>query len=405
MLKIGIIKEGKTPPDERVPLIPEQCKFIKENFDGIEIKVQSSNVRRIKDKEYIDAGIDVVKDISDSEVLFGVKEVPIDDLIAGKTYFYFSHTIKKQPYNRKLLQAMLAKNITMIDWETLKDKNGNRIIGFGKYAGIVGCYNTLLAYGKFSASYDLKRAYLCNDKKEVEKELTKVQLPGNFKIILTGGGRVATGAMEILDYLKIKKVSAEDILNNSYDEPVYAQLHVTDYYKRIDGQPFTNQEFYNNPSGYVSDFMKYAQVCDMYLACHFWDEKAPFIFTKEDVANPKFKIKFVGDISCDIDGPIACTIRPSTVKEPFYGYHKKEFIETEPKIADDTIIVMAVDNLPCELPRDASKDFGNEIINKVLPQFFNGDKDKILEKATICKNGQLTPYYSFLQDYVDEVTV
>jgi alanine dehydrogenase len=399
MMKFGIIKEGKTPPDERVPLAPEQCVEVQEKFP-VKIQVQSSNVRRFKDEEYEQAGIEVVDDISDNEVLFGVKEVPIKDLIPNKTYFFFSHTIKKQPYNRDLLRALLDNNITMVDYETLTDKNGIRLIGFGRYAGIVGCYNGFYAYGMRTHTYKLKRAYLCEDRKEMEAELPKIQLPKNYKIVLTGGGRVAQGAIEILNKIGLKEVSPKEFLEQDFSQPVWTQLHVDDYVKRKDGKPFSKQDFYSHPEEFESNFMPYAKVADMYISCHYWDNKAPYIFTREDAKKPEFKIKTVADISCDINGPVACTIRPSTIKDPIYGYDPQT--ESETKYDNPTAItVMAVDNLPCELPKDASRDFGRELIDNILPNFFNGDPDKILERATICKNGKLTKYYTYLQNYAD----
>ena len=402
-MKIGIIKEGKTPPDERVPLSPEQCKEIINRFPSVELVVQNSDVRRFKASEYQNLGINMVDSVDDCDVLMGVKEVPIPDLIPNKTYFFFSHTTKKQPYNRGLLQAMLENNITMVDYEGLTDIGGTRLIGFGRYAGIVGCYNSFYAYGQRTGAYNLKRAYLCEDRVEMESELKKIQIPNNYKIIITGGGRVGKGAIEVLNKMGIKKVSSKEILNNTYNEPVYAQLLCDSYNKRNDNQSFTRQEFYNDPSDYQSDFMKYAKECDIYIACHYWNSKSPFIFTREDVKSDNFNIKVVGDISCDIDGPVATTLRPSTIADPIYGYYPDD--EMEAAFNDkNAITVMAVDNLPCELPKDASADFGREFIDKVLPHLIN-DNENVINRATICRDGDLTKRHEFLRGYVNgEVT-
>jgi len=399
IMKIGVIKEGKNPPDERVPLSPTQCKEIVDNFSEVELVVQKSNVRRFKDEEYANAGVKVVDSVNDCDVLMGVKEVPISELIADKKYFYFSHTIKKQPYNRNLLLAMMDKNIAMIDYEALTNPNGMRLIGFGKYAGIVGCYNTFYAYGKRTGAFDLKRAYQCEDQAEMEAELTKIKLPNNYKIVTTGGGRVNSGIEEILNKVGIKKVSATDILNQEYNEPVYAQLLVDDYYKKSDNSDFKRSEVYNHPERFERDFMKFAKVADMYISGHFWDENAPYIFTREDAKSPDFKIKVVGDVSCDIDTAVACTLRPSTIAEPLYGYDAKNESETDFN-NNNAITVMAVDNLPCELPKDASADFGREFIDKILPHLID-DKEAIIKNATICKNGDLTKEYEYLRDYVN----
>jgi alanine dehydrogenase len=383
MLKIGIIKEGKIPADERVPLTPAQCRSIMNQFPQIEICVQESAVRRFKNEEYKNEEVKVKPNIDDCEFLFGVKEVPIEMLIENKTYFFFSHTIKKQPYNKKLLQTVLAKKITLVDWETLKDKNGIRLIGFGKYAGIVGCYNAIYAWGMKHKIFQLKRAYLCNDKKELITELNKIKMTP-IKIAITGGGRVASGALEMLDAMKIKKVSPTDFLEKQFNEPVYTQLGVKEYVRRSDRTTWNESDFFKNPIGYESNFMQYAAVADMYLACHFWDNKAPIIFSREDAGLPQFKIKVVADISCDVNGPIASTIRASTIQQPLYGYNPLTGKE-ENYDAENAITVMAVDNLPCELPKDASQGFGEEIIKNVLPHFLNNDAEEIIKNATIIR--------------------
>ncbi|MGB0881503.1 MAG: NAD(P)-dependent oxidoreductase [Vicingaceae bacterium] len=398
-MKIGVIKEGKTPPDERVPLSPKQCKEIIDTYPNIELVVQKSNIRRFKDEEYANFGLTLVDNVDDCDVLAGVKEVPINQLIANKKYFYFSHTTKKQPYNRELLKTMIAKNITMIDYEGLTNERGTRLIGFGKYAGIVGTYNSFYALGQRTGNFDLKRAYLCEDREEMEGEMSKIKLPNDYKIIITGGGRVASGILEILEKLNIKKVSTQDFLNNNYNEPVFAQAQVDDYYKKKDGSNFTKSDVYNNPQEFEGDFMKFAKVADMYISGHFWDSNAPYIFTREDAKSPDFNIKVVGDISCDIDTAVASTIRPTTIAEPLYGYNP----QTESEIAFDdenAITVMVVDNLPCELPKDASADFGREFIDKILPHLLD-DKENVIKRATICAEGDLTPDHEFLRDYVN----
>lgn len=398
-MKIGIIKEGKTPPDERVALSPQQCREISEQYPAINLLVQESEVRRFKTEEYTAQGVSIVDSVDDCDVMIGVKEVPISDLIPNKTYFYFSHTTKKQSYNRELLKAMINKNIRMIDYEGLKNENGVRLIGFGKYAGIVGCYNSFYTYGKRTGAFDLKRAYLCEDRAEMEGEFSKIVLPDNYKIIITGAGRVAQGAMEVLSKLDIRKVTAKEIVSNDFNEPVYAQLLVDDYNKRNDGQAFTRQDFYKDPVDYQSDFMKFAQVADMYISCHFWNSNSPFIFTREDAKSKSFNIKVIGDISCDIDGPVASTLRPSTIESPIYGYNP--LTEKEVGFNDENAIsVMAVDNLPCELPKDASSDFGREFIDHILPHLLD-DKENLISRATICADGDLTPEHEFLRDYVN----
>ena len=398
-MKIGIIKEGKTPPDKRVPLSPTQCQEIKQKYPQIDLVVQKSNIRKFKDEDYANAGIDLVDEVTDCDVLLGVKEVPIEDLIANKKYFFFSHTFKKQPYNRALLQAIIEKNIQLIDWETITNSNGQRLIAFGRFAGIVGCFNGLLGYGLKTKRYKLKSAHLCEDRNEMEGELSMLALPKNFKLVITGGGRVAGGAIEVLEKTNIKRVSPEDFLSTNFGEPVYTQLDVEDYVKRDDGAFFDIPAFFKNPIGHSSNFMRYAAVADVYVACHYWDNRSPFIFSRDDVKNPDWNISLVADVSCDIDGPVATTLRPSTIANPFYGYDAQSEEEVDFNI-EGSIGVMAVDNLPCELPKDASVSFGEMFIEHVLEPLLGNDPEDIIYRASETKDGQRTPHFAYLQDYL-----
>lgn len=398
-MKIGILREEKTPPDKRVPLTPSQCMFLQKKYANVKWVVQKSRVRCFTDEEYTSAGIEMVEDISDCDVLFGVKEVPKSNLIKDKTYFYFSHTIKEQDYNRALLQKMISFNIRMIDYETLRDENKRRLIGFGRYAGVVGCYNGFLAYGLRTKRYALKPANECYDRIEMERELLKVDLP-TIKIILTGNGRVGGGALEILEKLGVKKVSKEDFVSKSFDESVYVQLDFNDYNARIDGSEFIDTDFFSNPTLFKSMFMRYASKADLFIAGHYYSSGSPFLFSRQDAKSADFKIRTIADISCDIDGPVASTIRPSTIKDPIYGYNPQT--EKEDSFDNNNVItVMAVDNLPCELPKDASEDFGNELIEHVIPALLNFDQENMLDKATICQNGDITTHFEYLRAYVN----
>ncbi|WP_412984406.1 NAD(P)-dependent oxidoreductase [Pontimicrobium sp. IMCC45349] len=398
-MKFAIIKERKNPPDRRVVFSPEKLAEAKAKFPEAKFKIETSDIRIFSDKQYQDEGFEVTADVSDCDVMLGVKEVPVEALIPNKKYFYFSHTIKKQPYNRKLLKAMLSKNIEMYDHETIVRENNSRLIGFGRYAGLVGAYNGLRALGLRDGIFNLPKVEHLPDLNAVKAELDKITLP-NIKILLTGTGKVALGAKEILDHLKIKEVSDTLYLTSEFSEPVYCRADVMEYNKRTDGKAGDKYEFYKDPSGYESNFMPYAKVTDFFIAGHFYGDGAPYLFTREDAKHPDFKINLVADVSCDIDGPVASTIKPSTIADPFYGYNP----QTEEEVAynaEGAITVMAVDNLPCELPKDASEGFGDAFLEYVIPAFYNGDKDGILERAKMTENGKLTPRYTYLQDYVD----
>jgi alanine dehydrogenase len=398
-MKFAIIKERKNPPDRRVVLSPQACQKIVQDFPQAEIVVESSDVRVFKDSEYSDLGFEVTDDVSDADAMIGVKEVPVEALIPNKKYFFFSHTIKKQPYNRKLLQAILKKNIELYDHETIVNKEGFRIIGFGYYAGVVGAYNGIRTLGLKLGEFDLPKAESFKNRDELEAYTEGVNIP-KVKIVLTGKGRVGTGAKEILDHLKIKEVSVDDFLNKEFDEAVYVQIDVLDYNKRKDGQQLDMFDFFDNPQDYDSTFLRFSKVSDMYIAGHFHGTGAPVFYTKENIKSPEFKIKVVADISCDVNGPVASTIRSSTIEDPIYGYDKQS--EREVNYMDkEAIAVMAVDNLPCELPDNSSRGFGKMFYDHVIPAFFNNDKDGVLARAKMTEKGKLTERFSYLQNYVD----
>lgn len=400
-IRLGLIREGKVPPDKRVPLTPEQAARVQQLYPHVTVVAESSEIRAFSDDEYRTAGIEVVSDVSDCDILMGVKEVPVQQLVPNKTYFFFSHTFKKQPYNAKLLRAILDNNIRLVDYEIIKDSNNQRIIGFGKYAGIVGCYNGFLTYGLKTGRYKLRPAHQCFDRKEMEGQLTHVDLPNDFKLVLTGFGRVGMGAREVLALMpQLKEVSPESFLNDTFDGPVFTQLNVEDYFARIDNEVFTREAFYSDSSGYKSTFPRYMCQADMYISCHYWSDKSPFIATREDFRMPDLRLKVVADISADIDGPIGCTLRPSVIADPIYGYNPQTEQEAD-FMQDGAVAVMAIDNLPCELSRDASEYFGEVLIERVFPALLNGDDpDRIIERASETDlNGNLMPAFQYLADY------
>ena len=398
-MKIGVLKEEKVPADKRVPLTPKQCRQLLDTYPDIEILVKSSAIRCFSDAMYIAEAINIVDDLSDCDVLIGVKEVPKESLIANKTYLYFSHTIKEQSYNRGLLLKMMELNISMVDYEVLRNKQGNRLLGFGRYAGIVGAYNGFLTYGLKSGKYNLKAAHNCEDRIEMESEMSKIKL-SNEKFIVTGNGRVGNGIMEIMEESNIREVSKSDFITKTFNEAVFVHLNFMDYNVKKDGSSAVKQEFYSNPELFKSSFMDYAIHADVFIAGHYYSSGSPYLFTREEAKNPDFNLKVVADVSCDINGPVACTIKPSTIANPIYGYDKQTEQEVDFR-NEAAIAVMSVDNLPCELPKDASEDFGNEMLDKIIPSLLISDDEQIIANATICKAGDLTPNFEYLRNYVN----
>ncbi len=399
-LKVGILREEKVPHDKRVPFTPEQCKLIIRDFPNVELVVQPSDWRAFKNEEYKHEGISLQEDVSDCDILIGIKEVPKQFLIPDKKYFFFSHTIKEQPHNHELLKAALQKNITLVDYECLVDPNGNRVIGFGRFAGIVGAYNGLMAYGKKYHLFDLKPANLSHDKREVFGYLDNAHLP-NVKIVVTGGGRVANGACETMGAMNIRKVTPYEFLNYSFREAVYVQLHSEDFYASKDHSAFSALDFHHHPENYRCTFSgnnSFASICDMLIHCTYWDPHADILFTKKRMRDPDFRIGVIADVTCDLNGSIPSTVQASTIEDKFYGYDPmtENIVDA---FLSNAITVMAIDNLPCELPRDASDGFGKHLFERVLPSLLGDDKDGLIARASIAKDGKLTERFEYLKEY------
>ena len=398
-MKIGIIREGKNPPDSRVPLIPQQCADLIKN-KGINLVVQSSPIRCFKDEEYSQLGVPIVADIQDCDVLLGVKEVPIEQLIADKGYFFFSHTIKEQPYNRKLLQAVLAKNIRLMDYEVLTNENGQRVIAFGHFAGMVGAYNGLMAYGQRTGTFRLKRMHQCYDYAAAKAQFDYLKLPA-IKIVLTGTGRVSGGSVQVLQDMGILQVSPSDFLAKQYNHIVFTQLDCKDYVATKDNSVFELAHFFKNPTQYKSIFNPYTKVADIMINGIYWDNQAPTFFTKAEMKANDFNIKVIADVTCDIapEASIPSTIKPATIPDPVFGYDRFTESEIQPFQAH-SIDMMTIDNLPNELPRDASEAFGNQLIDYVLDDLLAPSENGVIERGMMTKDGELTERFQYLSAYV-----
>ena len=398
-VKLGVIRETKIPPDKRVPLTPKQCRELSDRCAGIEIFVQPSDYRCFSDEEYREEGIELIENLSDCDVLMGVKEVKIDALLNNKTYLFFSHTAKKQPYNRGLLQSIVTKGIRLLDYEYLTGEDQVRVVAFGRWAGVVGAYSGLRAHGLRFKGSQLRPASACHDLNELKSELHKLDL-GKARIAITGGGRVAGGATEILDAAGVMQVSPVEYLSREFDHAVYTRLDPWHYTTRKDGSEFDFGHFISHPDMYENSFRPYAVRTDLFVACHFWDPRSPILLTPEDLAGSEVPISIIADISCDINGPIPSTIRASTIAEPYYGYDPVSGSETDP-FRDGSITVMAVDNLPGELPRDASADFGAALIEHVIPELLGLKETGMLERASITEGGALTEGFAYLKHYLE----
>lgn len=400
MIKIGLIKEGKVPADNRVALTPAQCKWIHKNSNEVQIVAQSSPDRCFTDKEYQNAGIEVKNDVSDCDILLGIKEVPVDHLIPDKIYLFFSHTRKQQPHNQKLIRTILKKKITLIDYECLEHEDGQRIIGFGFFAGVVGAHNGMMAYGNRSGLYSIDRVYKQRSFRELIHTYFGLRLP-NLKIAITGSGRVAHGFLEIMNLMGIHEVEPDDYLVRRFAYPVYIQIKGAELYENKSSGKYRRQEFHEHPELYRCKFLPYAEQTDILLNGIYWDKQVPRLFEKEDIMADRFIIQTIADVTDDAGGSIPINLGDQTIDNPVYGVDKISFQKTEPYLLD-SIDIMAVGNLPNELPKDASRYFGEQLIKHILEDLVGKGSD-VIERATITRNGSLTPQFNFLKDYAEGV--
>lgn len=398
-MRIGIIKETKVPEDNRVTFTPEQVVNINQKYN-CQIFIQKSNSRAIEDNEYEKVGIKLIDDLSNCDILFGIKEVDIHSLIPNKHYFFFGHIAKLQKHNKSLLQKMMKLGITFTDYEYLVNENNKRVVSFGWWAGAVGVYNTIRAWGLRHKSFNLEKPHIDTTLEGMISDLQKIKMPV-MKIIVTGKGQASQGAQHVLDHMGIKPIDALSFLDNELELPSYAVLCLEEIVvPKNKNNSFNRHDFKLNPQNYESNFMSYATKADMLISCHYWGDDDPIYLNYEDLKNPKLKIKVVGDVTCDIMGSIKSTIRPSTHAEPFYDYNKKTEKEELPFTSESNITVMAVDALPNALPTDTSKSFGEQLIDAILPDLFSDEHSTLIENATILIDGKITEKFSYLNDFI-----
>jgi saccharopine dehydrogenase (NAD+, L-lysine forming) len=397
MIKIGLIREGKSPADARVALTPAQCKWIRQNREDLKIFVQTSTVRCYTDAEYVSAGVTVQEDISECDMLLGIKEVPIDMLLENKTYLFFSHTKKMQPYNQKMLHAIIKKNITLIDYECLEHEDGTRIIGFGFFAGIVGAHNGIMAYGNRTGLFKLDRVNAGKNLQHLIHTYFGLKLP-NIKIAVTGSGRVAHGVLEIMNLMGIHEVEPEDYVEKEYKYPVYVHLKGSDLYERKNNGKYNRTDFHEHPEHYECSFTNYLAHTDILMNGIYWEQKIPRLFELNALQKENFRIVTIADITDDMGGSIPCNLGDSTIDNPVYGVDKSTHLKTEPYLKN-SVDIMAVGNLPNEMPRDASRYFGEQLIKHVFADLFDGKESRLINQATIVKDGKLTEEYSYMAEY------
>ena len=398
MIKIGLLREGKVPVDNRVALTPAQCKWIHRTVAEMRVSAQSSPDRCYSDKEYRAAGVEVTEDVSGCDILLGIKEVPEKDLIAGKTYLFFSHTRKQQAYNRGMFHAILEKGITLIDYECLEHDDGQRILGFGFFAGVVGAHNGIMAYGRRTGLYELGRVHRQQSFRELIHTYFGARLPA-IKVAVTGSGRVAHGVLEVMNLMEIVEVEPEELLERSFAYPVFTQLKGNALYEHIETKTYQREHFHQHPTEYRCKFLPYTRKADILMNGVFWDKGMPRLFEWEDMADPDFRIRTIADITDDKEGSVPCNLGDATMEDPVYGVDTRTHQRTAAYLSG-SVDIMAVGNLPNELPRDASRYFGEQLIKHVLEDLVRGGSP-VIERATMVRGGRLTPPYQYLSGYAE----
>jgi alanine dehydrogenase len=396
MPELGLIKEGKVPSDNRVALTPKQCKWLLEQHPDWDILVESSATRCYKDIEYQREGIKVVEDISSADILLGIKEVPKTQLIPNKTYLFFSHTKKAQSFNQALFHTMMDKQITLIDYECLEHEDGQRLIGFGFFAGIVGAHNGIMAYGNRTKEFTLGRVKDVKDYMELIHTYFGLKLPP-IKIAVTGSGRVAHGILEIMNLMDVQQVEPDEFKTRTYPYPVYVHLKGKDLYKRKDNGSYERNDFHNHPENYECLFKEYLPHAKILMNGVYWEKGIPPLFTLEELKDENSVLTTIADITDDAFGSVPCNLGDASSDDPIYGVQLDSCEKCNP-YNYNCVDIMAVGNLPNELPRDASRFFGEQLIKYVLGDLVKGG-NPIIEKATMLNKGKLTDYYNYLAEY------
>ena len=408
-ITLSILREARID-ENRTPFSPAQISNLLNKFSNLKIIVQPSKRRCFKDEDYLKAGAHITDDLSSADIIFGVKEVKLSTLIKDKTYLFFSHTSKVRQYigqiiedksiiyKKELLRKVIKKNITLIDYENVRNISGEgyRYLGFGRFAGIIGTYNTLNLYLKLYNKQPLPRAFEINNYEQIKKLISKQNF-NKLKILLTGSGRASKGAIEMLKHANIRQVSINDYLNKKYDEAIFSNISAKKHVERNDGKASSYQDFILNPHEYNYKIKNYLFDTDMFIACHYWDPKFPKLFSQKEIS--KFKnLKIIGDVTCDMNGSVPTTIRSTSIAKPYYSINTDSLKEIE--LGNKGIAVMAVDNLPSELPRDASEEFGSGVISEILPYLIDQDDGRI-NRATTALNGKFCSKFTYLNDFIN----
>jgi alpha-aminoadipic semialdehyde synthase len=435
MNRIGIRRESKNRWERRAPLTPEHVLRLVNDHE-VEFTVQPSDLRTFPNEDYEKVGARIDEEINDVDLTLGIKEIPIPELIPKMKYMFFSHTIKGQEHNMAMLKKMMDLNCTLIDYEKITDEKGRRLIFFGWHAGVAGMIDTLWAIGRrfewegvrnpFSS---IMPAHQYGNLPNIREHISSVGrlistygIPYSmrpFVIGIAGAGNVSKGAQEILDLLPVKEVNPVELptLNKRKDSGTNIYKVVLNEWDMVEpkeqGLNFDLQDYYRNPDKYRTKFFQHIPYLSSLVNCIYWDERYPRLLSKEQIKelyqdhrSPKLRI--IGDISCDIDGAIQATVKATSPEDPVYVYDPWEDTAI-PGWKGTGPVVMAVDNLPCEIPVESSEYFGDKL-KEFIPSLAHADLEqdfdqlalpKPIKNAIILHKGELTENYRYMMNYIE----
>lgn len=431
---LGIRREDKNSWEQRVPLTPQHVSELKSKY-GVETFIQPSRIRVFSETDYRKAGAHVQDSLAQSSVVFAVKEIPDEFFEQGKTYVFFSHTIKGQKHNMPMLRKMMELGCTLIDYERIVDEKGRRLVFFGRFAGLAGMVDSLWTFGQRvrweqidSPFTEVKQAIHYKDLKDIQNHLSaigkKIQTAGLPReltpliIGFAGYGNVSVGAQEILNVFPVQEIQPEQIAsvqknpsNKVIYKVVFKEEHMVE--PRMSGKPFDLQEYFCHPENFQPAFERYVPSLSILMNCIFWNVQYPRLLTKEFLKSSVLKkeslrLRVIGDISADVNGAIEFTEKTTSPDAPVFVYNP-----VTDSIIDgfkgDGVVVMAVDNLPCELPRESSEWFSETLLRFVpsimKADFTVSDFDALalppeIKNAVILYQGKLTPAYRYINKFL-----
>lgn len=397
-LNIGITRERENGYPSLTPFTPTQCKTIESNHD-IKFTIQPSNDRCFSNDEYKDLGIKLDDNLNNCPYIFGIRDIELNNVLKDKTYFLNSNIQKQASSQKSFLQSQVVHNNSLIEYDLILDQQKKKLAATGKYQGIVGAHNVILAIGQKSKSFQLPRIISLDNLEDLAKTYEHVKLPA-LKIAILGIGPIQSGVIEVMKALKIKEISPELFVLREFPDSVYTQLNEFYIAKRQDGESFTMNHFYENAETFESDFGHFMNTTDVLINCIEGDIKIPSLFDLKSIQSEEFRLKYIADLSKtrDYESPIPCASTKCTYDNPV-AYYDKETLDFCAADGENVLSIICSECHSNEFAKEASEDIGTQLLDNVIPSFFS-EKRLAIDNATIVKDGKLTEKYSYLEAYM-----